>query len=40
MKQLKPKDIEEHEDKNKGNQLDGVLKDTLSWWDNVKYQNS
>ena len=33
-------DDEEKEDKNKGNQLDGVLRDVLSWWENVNYQNS
>ena len=25
------------EDKNKGIQLDGVLRDILSWWENVKF---
>ena len=31
---------EAKEDKNKGSQLDGVLRDVLSWWENVIYQNS
>ena len=31
---------EAKDDKNKGSQLDGVLRDVLSWWENVIYQNS
>ena len=33
-------ELDEQEDKNKGNQLDGVLRDVLSWWENVVFQNT
>ena len=33
-------ETKDQDDKNKGTQLDGVLRDILSWWENVKYQNS
>jgi hypothetical protein len=34
------KEVEEKESKNKGVQLDGSLRDVLSWWEMVKFQNS
>ena len=34
------KEDDEKEDKNKGSQLDGVLRDVLTWWENVIYKNA
>ena len=35
--QVVHKEDDSKEDKNKGNQLDGVLRDVLSWWENTIY---
>ena len=37
IEEIEKEDEDQKEDKNKGSQLDGVLKDVLSWWENVIY---
>ena len=41
MKKFNQEENEDNSTKaDMGTQLDGVLRDILSWWENVKYQNS